>query len=133
MPAFSANAATFTWGTSVQAEVQAINSVSINKAEIDVTALGATQHKTFLMGRHECTFSLTLHYGNAAHGTLTTDLIAGNMKAFTLHLVGGKFQSNTAAGNGAFVQSIDVQAQQDSSVTATVTFRATGIVEFAAP
>jgi predicted secreted protein len=128
--AFSANAATFTYGTAV-ADVQAINSVSINKAEIDVTALGSVQHKTFLMGRHECTFSLTLHYGNASHSTLTTALLAGTSAAFTLNLVGGQFKN--AAGGTAFVQSIDVQAQQDSSVTATVTFRVTGAVEFVAP
>jgi hypothetical protein len=130
--AFSANAATFTYGTAV-ADVQAINSVSINKAEIDVTALGSTQHKTFLMGRHEVTFSLTLHYGNTAHATLTTALLAGTSSAFTLHLVGGQFRNASGAGNAAFVQSIDVQAQQDSSVTATVTFRVTGAVEFVAP
>jgi hypothetical protein len=130
--AFSANAATFTYGTAV-ADVQAINSVSINKAEIDITSLGSVQHKTFLMGRHEVTFSLTLHYGNAAHAALTTALLAGTKAAFTLNLVGGQFKNSTGTDNGAFVQSIDVQAQQDSAVTATVTFRVTGAVEFAAP
>ena len=132
MAAFSANAATFTYGSAV-ADVMAINSVTINKAEIDITALGAATAKSFLMGRHDCTFSLTLHYSNASHGTLTTALLGGTKSAFELGLVGGKFKSSTGVDNGAYVQSIDLVAQQDQSVQATVTFRATGDVEFAAP
>lgn len=132
MAAFSANAATFTYGSAI-AEVMAINSVTITKAEIDVTALGAATAKSFLMGRHDSTFSLTLHYSNAAHGVLTTALLGGTLSAFTFHMVGGQFKSSTGAGNGAYVQSIDVSAQQDQSVQATVTFRVSGAVEFAAP
>lgn len=124
--AASANAATFSWNSSTIGQITEVGSFDSERSTIDVTVMGSNDFRSFIPGRRNANFSVSLLLTHSAHTNLLADYKAGTERAFLLD-----FRDGRVAGSG-FITSLSMGAQQDSASTLSLSVQVTTDLTFSA-
>lgn len=126
--AVSANAATFTWNSSVVGELVGISDFTSERATIDTSVMGADTFRKFVPGKKNSTFTVQCYLKHADHMAATkilADYASGDARAFVLDFADGK------ASGTAFVTSFGLGAEQDGASTLSISCQVVTDIAFA--
>jgi len=129
--AVSANAAVFSWATTVGGNKTALGSVtsisdfSMTFATIDTSVLGDAV-RTYLAGKKTATFTVAVLLDYSAHTGIIANHTGGVIGDFSID-----FKDGLVSGS-ALVTGLTMSAEQDAPSTMTISLQVTGAVTVAA-
>jgi len=107
-------------------DLVAINDVTIEGANIDVSTLGANAYREFIGGKYQASFTIEVFWNYSNHSGIMGALTARTIGTFEMD-----FQNGQVTGS-ALVTSAAITAQIDDAVRSTISFQVTGALTIAA-